>query len=174
MAKTRQTKTALLEQYKAWFRDSQASVVAEYTGLNMKSFDALRGKLRETGAEFHIIKNTLGLKALEELGIQGAEKILTGSTAIAFGFQDGSATAKAMLDFARTSEFLKVKGGLLSTQTITAKAVESLAELPPLPVMRAQLMGTIQAPASKLVRLLAEPGRQVAAVIKAHADQDAA
>jgi large subunit ribosomal protein L10 len=78
--------------------------------------------------------------------------------------------AKTMTDFARTVDVLKVKGGYLDNRPITAAGVKSLADLPPLPVVRAQLLGTLLAPASKLVRTLAEPGRQVAAVIKAYSE----
>ena len=82
--------------------------------------------------------------------------------------------AKVIKDFARTSEFVKIKGGYLEKNLISAAEVMALADLPPLPVLRAQLLGTIMAPASKLVRTLAEPARQLAAVIKAYADKDAA
>jgi large subunit ribosomal protein L10 len=79
-----------------------------------------------------------------------------------------------MIDFARTLEFLKIKGGYLDSQSVSAQQIQALAELPPLPVLRARLLGTLLAPASKLVRTLAEPGRQLAAVVKAYADREAA
>ena len=81
--------------------------------------------------------------------------------------------AKVISDFARTSEFVKVKGGYLDKRAISATEVQSLADLPPLPVIRAQLLGIISAPASKLVRTLAEPARSMAAVIKSYAEKDA-
>jgi large subunit ribosomal protein L10 len=81
---------------------------------------------------------------------------------------------KTMSEFIRTNEFIKVKGGYLGKQAITADDVKALAELPPLPVMRAQLMGTLLAPASRLARVLAEPARMVAAVVKAYADRESA
>ena len=90
------------------------------------------------------------------------------------GVRDAPETAKVLSDFARTSEFVKIKGGYLNRSPITAEEVKALADLPPLPVMRAQLLGVISAPASKLVRTLAEPARQVAAVLKSYADKDSA
>jgi large subunit ribosomal protein L10 len=81
--------------------------------------------------------------------------------------------AKVLTDFARSAESLKIKGGYLGTRAISAKEVIALAEMPPLPVMRARLMGTILAPASQLARILAEPARQVAAVLQAHAESAA-
>jgi large subunit ribosomal protein L10 len=109
----------------------------------------------------------------QEAGID-SEKLLTGSTAVCFAFNDAPAMAKAMTDFARTSQAFKIKGGFLDKKPMTADGVKALADMPPLPVMRAQLLGVLLAPASKLVRTLAEPGRSVAAVVKAYADRDAA
>lgn len=174
MAITRSKKVEVIAQYQEWFKKSKVAVITQYTGLRVKDLDALRAKVREAGGEFHVVKNTLGRLALKQLGFDTAEKALKGSTAIAFGFEDGAAIAKVMTDYAKTSDILKIKGGTLGVQVVSATQVQSLAELPPLPIMRAMLLGTILAPASQLVRVLAEPGRQVAAVIKAYADQDAA
>lgn len=170
MAITKERKEELVAQYSEWLKSSQAAILAEYSGLSMKDVDALRAKIREAGGEFHIVKNTLGKLAFEKAGYGLPENFFTGSTAIGFAFKDAQALAKAMTDFARTSEALKVKGGYLENRAMDAVGVKSLADLPPLPVVRAQLLGTILAPASKLVRTLAEPGRQVAAVIKAYSE----
>ena len=98
--------------------------------------------------------------------------IFLGSTAVAFGFEDAPATAKVLSDFAKDKDALKIKGGFLGSQLINSSSVTALADLPPLPIMRGMLLGTILAPATQLARILAEPGRQVAAVIKAYADKD--
>jgi len=165
-------KNEIVDQYSEWINNSRAMFVTEYVGLTMKDIDELRKKAREAGGEFHIVKNTLGKVAFESLGMEIPANYLDGSTAIGFAFEDAPAMAKAMAEFARTSDFLKIKGGYLNKQAIDAEAVKALAELPPLPVMRAQLLGTIMAPASKLVRTLAEPARSLAAVMKAYADKD--
>jgi large subunit ribosomal protein L10 len=120
------------------------------------------------------VKNTLGKLAFEKAGLPLPENFFTGSTAVGFAFRDAPAVAKAMTDFARTNEALKVKGGYLNNRPMNAEGVKSLADLPPLPVLRAQLLGTILAPASKLVRTLAEPGRQIAAVLKAYSEASGA
>lgn len=170
LALTKKRKEELVAQYSEWLKHSQATILAEYSGLSMKNMDALRAKIRETGGEFHIVKNTLGKLAFEKVGLSLPENFFTGSTAVGFAFKDAPALAKAMTEFARTSEALKVKGGYLNNRPMNAEGVKSLADLPPLPVVRAQLLGTLLAPASKLVRTLAEPGRQVAAVIKAYSE----
>ena len=93
------------------------------------------------------------------------------STAVSFAFTDPALTAKALTEATKGKDFVKVKGGFMSGQALNAAQVKSLAEMPPLPVMRAQLLGVLQAPAGKLVRTIAEPARGLAAVIKAFADK---
>jgi large subunit ribosomal protein L10 len=174
LAISKQHKDELVTQYVKWVNQSQAMIVAEYLGMSMKQVDDLRAKVRDAGGEFHIVKNTLVQVALKQAGLSLPPKLLEGSSAIVFAFRDAPAMAKVVNDYARTSEFVKVKGGYLENRPISAVEVKSLADLPPLPVLRAQLLGTLMAPASKLVRTLAEPARQLAAVIKAYADKDAA
>ena len=173
LAITKERKNELVAQYSEWVSRSKALVFTQYVGLTMKDIDTLRIKVRDNGGEFHIIKNTLAKLAFEQAGYAVPEGQLEGSTAIVFAYTDAPAIAKAVMEFARTSEFLKVKGGFLEKQHLMPEGVKVLAELPPLPVVRAQLLGTLLAPASKLVRTLAEPGRMIAAVIKAHAEPEA-
>jgi large subunit ribosomal protein L10 len=170
LAISKQRKEELVAQYIDWIDKSQAMFLTEYTGLSMKMIDDLRAKVRETGGEFHVVKNTLGKVAFEKAGLDLPEKFLEGSTAIVFVFQDVPAMAKTISEFSRSSDFVKIKGGYLDRRPIQASAVKDLAELPPLPVMRAQLLGVLSTPASKLARTLAEPARQLAAVIRAHAE----
>lgn len=172
MAVTKKRKQEILAEYKSWIAESKAMVFTEYKGMNMKGLDALRATLREAGCEFHIVKNTIGRLAMQESGIKVQEDLFEGSTAVGFGFQDAPGLAKTMVEYAEKSEFVNIKGGYLGTNPITASDVKALADLPPLPVMRAQLLGTLLAPASQLVRVLAEPGRQIAAVIKAHSEAE--
>jgi large subunit ribosomal protein L10 len=174
LAITKERKREVIAEYAEWAKKSKAMIVVQYTGLTMKDVDALRARIRESGGEFHIVKNTLGKLAFKEAGIGAADDLFEGSTAVCFAFDDAPAMAKATSDFARTSEFLKVKGGFLGDRAITKADVTALADLPPLPVMRARLLGVLVAPASQLVRTLAEPARQVAAVVKAYAEREAA
>ncbi len=173
LAFSRKRKDELVAQYVEWLDKSKAVVITEYSGLTMKQLDELRNKAREAGGEFHVVKNTLGRVALKQAGMTVPQGFLEGSTAIAFAFDDAPAIAKAVTDFARTSEFVRVKGGYLAKDPIRVDEVKALAELPPLPVMRARILGVILAPASQLVRTLAEPARQVASVLKAYSDKEA-
>jgi len=159
----------LLKQYEKWLRNSQAVFVLEYTKMGMKSVDKLRSKVHDAGGELHVIKNTLMEKALKNAGIES--KTLVGTCLFGFAINDVPAMAKVFGDVTKNSEVFKLKGGYLSGQPITTNNVKALAELPPLPVMRAKMLGVINAPASQLVRTLAEPARQMAYVIKAYSEQ---
>jgi large subunit ribosomal protein L10 len=157
LAISKERKNELVTQYGEWLNHSQALFVTEYKGLSVKQIEELRRKAREIGGEFHVIKNTLAKRALASAGLTPPEGLFEGSTAIGFAFSDAAAMAKLIMEFMRTNEFIKVKGGYLGRQPMSADEVKALAELPPLPVMRAQLMGTLLAPASQLARLLASP-----------------
>jgi large subunit ribosomal protein L10 len=174
LAITKERKQQLVQQYADWMDRSQAMIMAQYTGLSMKDIDALRSRVREMGGEFHIVKNTLGSVAFKSAGLDLPAGLLEGSTAVIFAFRDAPETVKAVTDFARTSEFVKIKGGYLEKRPINADEVKALADLPPLPVVRAQLLGMLSAPASKLVRTLAEPARSLASVMQAYSEKDAA
>ncbi len=173
MAISKERKNEFISQYSEWVNRSRALVVSEYRGLTMKDIDDLRSKVREAGGEFHVIKNTLGKMAFEKVGLPIPENYFEGTTAICFAFEDVPAITKIMSEFARTSEFLKIKGGYLDNAPISAEEVKALAELPPLPVIRGQLLGTILAPATRLARVLNEPARQLAYVVQAYSEKAA-
>ncbi|HEX7541339.1 MAG TPA: 50S ribosomal protein L10 [Anaerolineales bacterium] len=173
MAKSKVQKETLLTQYIEWVSKSQAVVLVEYSGLKMNNLDAIRSKVREAGGEFHIVKNTLAKLALEKAGFKVPADYAEKSTAIGFAFSDPAGFAKALTEATKGMEAVKIKGGFMGAVTLKPAEVKALASLPPLLVMRAQLLGILQAPASKLVRTLAEPGRQVAYVVKAFSEKAA-
>jgi len=170
LAKTKQQKDAILAEYTEWLGKSQAVVLVEYAGLKMKDLDAIRAKAREAGGEFHIVKNTLAKLALEKAGYSVPDNYADKSTAIGFAYKDAAGFTKALTEVTKGMEAVKIKGGFLGAQVLIPAQVKSLANLPPLAVLRAQLLGVLQAPASKLVRTLAEPGRQLAYVVKVHSE----
>jgi large subunit ribosomal protein L10 len=174
LALSKERKHEVRTQYETWLKESEAVVLAEYIGLSMPEMDELRAKVREAGGEFHVIKNTIGKLAFKAVGFDTPAEYWLGSTALGIAFEDPPGVAKAIKDFGKTHEVIKIKGGFLEGNHITADEILSMAELPPLPIVRGQLLGTISAPASKLARILAEPGRSLAQVLKAHADAAAA
>ena len=174
MAITKERKQEVLATYEDWFKRSQAVILLEYTGAKMKDMDNIRAKVRESGAEFHVVKNTLARRAFAQQGMSLPEELLLKSTAVSFAFSDPAATAKALAEATKGMAFVKVKGGFMGGQMLNAAQVKALAELPPLPVVRSQLLGVLQAPASKLVRTIAEPARSLAAVFRAYSEKEEA
>ncbi len=171
MAISRQKKEEVLAQYEGWLDRSQAIVLVEYTGATVKALDAVRAKVRETGGELHIVKNTLARKVFEAHGMHVPTGLLEKSTAVVFAFSDAAATSKALIDATKGMDMMKLKGGFLGKQALSAAQVKSLADLPPLPVIRSQLLGVLQAPAGKLVRTIAEPARSLASVFRAYSEK---
>jgi large subunit ribosomal protein L10 len=171
LALSKQKKNEVLDQYKDWLKNSQAVILVEYTGATMKNMENIRAKIRETGGEFHVVKNTLVKLALESSGYAIPEGLLEKSSAASFAFSDPAGTAKALSEATKGLEAIQVKGGYMGTEVLTASQVKALADLPPLPVVRAQLLGVLQAPAGKLVRTIAEPARSLASVIQAYSEK---
>ncbi len=174
MATTKQHKDEMMATYQDWLKRSQAVILVEYTGAKVKDLDAIRAKIRESGGEFHVVKNTLIRRVLKDQGMTMPDELLLKSTAMSFAFTDPAGTAKALADSTKSLSFVKVKAGFMAGQMLDAAQVKSLAELPPLPVVRAQLLGVLQAPAGKLVRTIAEPARSLAAVFRAYSERAAA
>jgi large subunit ribosomal protein L10 len=172
LAFTKQQKTEMVAQYEQWLSQSQALFLLEYSKMSMKAIDGVRTKVRDSGGEIHVVKNTLFAIALKNKGIPQPKGMLDGSTIVGFAFSDPPALAKTVQEFTKNSEVFKVKAGYLGTQPISTAEIKALADLPPLPVMRARVLGMLQAPAGKLVRTLAEPARSLAAVFKSYSEKD--
>ena len=174
MALSKQKKNEVVNQYKDWLAKSESVILVEYTGATMKNMDQIRAQVRESGGEFHVVKNTLIKLAFEASGYSIPEGLLENSSAAAFAFSDPAATAKALSDMAKDVPAVNIKGGYMGTELLNADQVKALASLPPLPVVRGQLLGVLQAPAGKLVRTIAEPARSLASVFRAYSEAQAA
>lgn len=166
MALSKERKEEVVAQYKEWLSNSQALFLVEYKGASVKDMEAARAKVRESGGEFHVVKNRLAKLVLKDV-YEIPEGYLENSTAIGFAFEDVASTAKALSETAKEVEAFEFKGGFMGAEVLDAAKVDALAKLPPLAVLQAQLLGVLQAPAGKLVRTIAEPARGLAAVIKA-------
>jgi large subunit ribosomal protein L10 len=173
LAKSKAQKETILTRYLDWVGKSQAVVLVEYTGLKMSNLDTIRARVREAGGKFHIVKNTLAKLALEKAGYQVPESFAEKSTAIGFAFSDPAGFAKALTEATKGLEAVKIKGGFMGGLMLKPAEVKALASLPPLPVVRGQLLGILQAPAGRLVRTLAEPGRRVASVVRSFSEKAA-
>jgi len=172
LAFTKDEKTKIMGDYQDWLTKSQAVFLIEYSKMNMKEVDTIRAKAREVGAEMHVVKNTLFSIVLNELGYAGLGE-LTNTTLVGFAFNDAPGLAKVVADSSKSDVF-QIKGGLLGKNGISADDVKSLSTLPPLPNVRAQLLGLISTPATRLVSTIAEPARGLASVVRAYSEQEAA
>jgi len=170
LAFTKKEKKQMLAQYEQWLNESEAVFFISYGKMGMKEIDDLRQKVRESGSEAHVVKNTLMTKAFQNIGVE-EPKYLEGTTLAGFAFNDPPALAKVLKEATKKSEVFSIKAGYLGSQLLSEAEISALAELPPLPVMRATILGTIMAPASKLVRTIAEPARGLAAVVKAYSEK---
>lgn len=174
MAISKEQKQELVEQYKKWVEESDAMVLTHYHKLSVKDIGDLRKDIRESGGEFHVIKNRLAKIAFKESGREWKEDVFTGPTAMGISYENPSGLAKALKSFAKEHGTIEIKSGYLAERLVSAEEINALADLPSMANMRAILLSTITAPASKLVRILAEPGRQVAAVIKSYSEKETA
>src|SRR5688500_9951206 len=154
-------------------RTSETLIVADYRGLTNAEIDGLRSKLIEHGARFTVVKNTLTRRAAEAAGADALLALLEGPSAIAFVESGGDsvAVAKALRDAATSTKVLAIRGGVLEGKSLTADEVETLAKLPPVDVIRAQLVGAIIAPLTTVVALLTAPLRDLAGLIDARIEQ---
>ena len=172
MAVTKEKKEELVADILEKVKKSQVVYVTNYQGMTMNQFNTLRGKLKEWNGAYHVVKNTLAARALKEAGLAVPTEMLEGPVALGFAYGDIGGMAKALLDFAKDAEPFKLKGAVLGQQVMSPKDVEALSTLPPLPVVRAQLLGMIGAPASRLVGVVAGGVRQVVNVVKAYSEKD--
>ncbi len=150
---------------------AKVTVLADYRGLSVSEITALRRRLREANAEFHIAKNTLTRRAAQRLGREELVPYLVGPTGLALGYGDEAALARAMSDFARTSRILTVKGGLLGSRVLAAEDVGRLADLPSREQLIAQVVGGFQAPIAGLVNVLNGTLRSLVGVLEARRQQ---
>jgi large subunit ribosomal protein L10 len=154
-------------------RGTETLLVADYRGLTMPQIDALRSKLIEHGARFAVVKNTLTRRAAEAAGSDTLLAMLEGPTAIAFLESDGDpvAVAKALVDAARETRVLEVRGGLLEGRPIEAAEIESLAKLPPLDALRSQVLAAVIGPVTGIVALFTAPLQDLYGLIDARIEQ---
>ncbi|MCM8712075.1 50S ribosomal protein L10 [Clostridium sp. SYSU_GA19001] len=133
---------------------AQGMVFAKYQGLTVEEDTELRKKLREAGIEYKVYKNTLTTLAARELGLEGIVPYLEGPVSVAFGYEDATAPARILNDFAKTHKKLELKAGIVEGDVYDAKGVEKLASIPSREVLIAQLLGSFKAPLSNLAYLL--------------------
>lgn len=166
-------KEQIVEELTERLKATDSLIVADYRGLTNAQLAAVRSSLREHGATLTVVKNTLTRRAAEAAGTESLLALLEGPTAIAFVEADGDpvAVAKALADTAKETKILTFRGGILEGAAMGATDVEELAKLPPVDVLKSQLVGVIVAPLTALAGLLAAPLRDLVGLIDARIEQ---
>jgi large subunit ribosomal protein L10 len=172
LAITREQKEEMISAYVEQLRDSEAIIVTGYRGMSVSDLQQLRAQIRGADGNFAVVKNTLASRALAEVGLPTLEEMLTGPIGIGFCHHNVPGVAKAITDFAKKNELVAIRGGLMGNRIIDESAVKSLAELPSIEVLRAQLLGLINAPSSRLVGVVAGGVRQLVNVVNAYAEKE--
>lgn len=155
------------------FHEAGAVVIIRNLGMTVAQSTALRTKVREAGATYKVAKNSLAKLAVAGTSYEGVGEFFTGPTGIAAS-ADPVAAAKAVVEFAKTTDKIEIVGGAMGTQVLNADGIRALATMPSLDELRAKLIGLIQAPATKLAQLATAPAAKLARVFAAYAEKDAA
>jgi len=174
LALAKKRKEELLVEYREMFARNNAMVLTTYSNLTVKQLEELRHNIREIGGEFAIVKNTLAKIALAESGYEFPEDALEGTTAVGLTSDDVAGLAKVLMTLAKESKTFSVKYGMADGVIYDKNKVKQLSELPPLPVVQAQLLALIQAPATKVAGTIAASARQLVNVFNAYSEKDTA
>ena len=169
----RSQKSDLVDQLKHVFSDTSVVVVTRNHGLTVDQSTDLRNKMRDAGAQFKVAKNRLARLALKDTDYTGIEAYLTGPTALAYS-ADPVAAAKAVVDFAKTNDKLEIVGGSMGSTVLDQNGVKALAAMPSLDELRGTIVGLLNAPATKVVRVISEPAAKLARVFGAYGAKEAA
>jgi large subunit ribosomal protein L10 len=166
-------KERIVSELAAELSEAETLIVADYRGLTNKQLESLRDVLLEHGARFRIVKNTLTRRAAEKAGADALLVMLEGPTAIAFieSSGDPAAVAKALQATAKETNVLELRGGILEGKTLSSAEVAQLATLPPVDVLRGQLVGAIVAPLTQLLALVSAPLTDLVGLIDARIKQ---
>jgi len=149
----KEQKKNYISEMETQFQNNEAVMVTHYQGLTMSQLDELRGQMREHGIKFTITKNRITKIALEKTKCKELSNLFTGATAVAFS-NDVIISARILSKFAKTNESLKLLGGIMGNEVLDQAAVQNVANLPTLDEARANLVGILATPASKLVSIL--------------------
>ena len=169
----RSQKAESVASLNATFNEVGVVVITRNLGMSVAQSTALRGKVRDAGASYKVAKNSLAKLAAQDTAYASIVEMLAGPTAIATSV-DPVAAAKAVVDFAKTTDKIEIVGGALGTMVLDANGIKALASMPSLNELRAKLIGLIQAPATKIAQLATAPAAKLARVFSAYAEKEAA
>ena len=163
-------KEVLIKELNEKFARAKTAIVAEFSKLNVETVTRLRKKLRDSGVDYKVLKNTLAKRAAKGTPVEVVSEDFSGPVAIAIGYGDVVVPAKILSEFIKDLETIKVRSAVVDGKKTDAAGVAALAKMPGLPELRAKILGMLAQPAGKLVRTVAEPGNRLARLIKARAE----
>lgn len=158
----RPEKVQAVAEIKEQIEGARAVYLTEFRGLTVSQLQTLRRALRDTGADYKVVKMTLAKRATDELGIEGIAEHLAGPTALTFAHDDAVATAKALKDASKENEKLVLKAGIMSGEILLPEQVSKLAEIEPREVLLAKIAGGAKAPLFKAAGMFAAFNRNAA------------
>jgi large subunit ribosomal protein L10 len=163
-------KQAMVSEVAAKLQGAQSLIVAEYRGLNVERVTQLRSKARKSGVWLRVLKNTLARRAVKGTPFEKLSEQMIGP--LMYGIsQDPVAGAKVLSEFAKENELFVIKAGAMPNAVMSAQDIKALAQLPSREELIATLLGTMQAPMTKLVRTLNEVPGKFVRTLAAYRDQ---
>lgn len=165
-------KKYLVEEVGSYLDKSDYVFLADYTRITVAETEMLRVELAKEGAEFHVIKNSILKIAAEQRGMPGLDEYLKGQNAIVVGGNNAPGVAKALEKFFKDKQKVEIKAGILENSKLTAKDVSDLAKLPPIDVLKAQLLALFNTPATQFVRIIQAVPQGLLNVLQAKVDKE--
>ena len=167
MKMSRERKAEVVQKLTDRLQRSRTLYLTDFTGIAVKPMTELRGKLRDAGVEYVVVKNTLALRALKEANVTGLDEVLNGPTGFVFAGAEPVAAAKVLTAFQQEYETLTVKVGLVDGRQITPEEIRRLATLPSYEELLAQMGGALQAPLQGFVGVLSGMLNQFVGAVEA-------
>ena len=147
-------KQAVVAELKEKLQNAVTGVLVDYSGINVADDTALRGKLREAGVEYSVVKNTLTRFAAKEVGLEELSDVLNGTTALAISNDDVVAPAKVLYEFGKDHDYFTIKGGFVEGKVVSVAELEKLATMPSKETLLCMLLYALNGNVSGLARAL--------------------
>lgn len=161
----------LANRIKDGLENKENAFLVSYTELSSIRISDLRKKLKEAGADVHVSRNTIAQKILKDLDHEKLAEKVSGQTAFVWSSADSAAVSKMLIDFTKECETFVVQGGLLDGRVLEQSDVKKLSELPPREVLLSTLLGTIQAPLTRLAGALNAKSRDLLSILKQYSEK---
>ena len=168
----KEKKEQIARRIEEFLSGCKIAIVTDYRGMPVAEMSQLRHRLKESGIEYHVVKNTLACLAAERTGKEGLKSLLRGPSAIAFGYGGASEPAKMLTEYIRSSKVaLSIKGGLLGERMLSSEEVATLSSLPSTEILLSRLAQQMQMPISSLLAVLSANLRGIVQILKAREQQ---